>query len=77
MGEYIDPKSVSYTDYHTEAVLGIYGDVEKLVTMGYWSGELRLDIRKWKDGKLGKGISLDEEEVRRLRAALDKIEFGK
>ena len=77
MGEYKDPKSINYTNYHRCAVLGEYGDTDKCVTLGYWSGELRLDIRKWKDGCLGKGISLTEDEVRKLRAALNKIEFGK
>lgn len=59
------------------AVLGrADAKVTKEVTLGYWDGELRLDIRKWQDGELGKGISLTEGEVRELRDALDKILFG-
>ena len=40
-------------------------------------GELRLDIRRWgNDGTMFKGISLTEDEVRRLRYILDNIDFG-
>ena len=40
-------------------------------------GELRLDIRRWgNDGAMFKGISLTEDEVRRLRYILDNIDFG-
>lgn len=58
------------------AVLGSYGDTTKEVTLGYWNGELRLDIRKWENGDLGKGVSLTEAEVRKLRDALDSTLFG-
>ena len=40
-------------------------------------GELRLDIRRWgNDGTMFQGISLTEDEVRRLRYILDNIDFG-
>ena len=40
-------------------------------------GELRLDIRRWgNDGTMFKGISLTEDEVRRLRYILDNIDCG-
>lgn len=40
-------------------------------------GELRLDIRRWGDhDTMFKGISLTEDEVRRLRQILDRIDFG-
>ena len=52
--------------------------ITKDVTLGEWKGELRLDIRKWEDGmKIGKGISLTEEEVRKLRKVLAEIDFGR
>lgn len=55
--------------------------VTKEVTLGYWDmsngSELRLDIRKWENGDLGKGISLTEDEVRRLRDILDASLFGR
>ena len=61
--------------------LGVYGDSTKEVTLGYWDmgsgSELRMDIRKWENGDLGKGISLTEDEVRRLRDILDQVHFGK
>ena len=57
--------------------LGTYGDTTKEVTLGYWNGEYRLDIRKWEGGHLGMGISLTEDEVRILRDHLDKILFGR
>jgi len=45
----------------------------KKASIGIWKNydELRLDIRKWKDGEIGKGISLTEHEVYRLRHFLD------
>ena len=57
--------------------LGAYGDKTKEVTLGYWDGEYRLDIRKWENGDLGKGISLTEDEVRKLRDILDQVLFGR
>ena len=54
--------------------------IQKLATFGTWNekSELRLDIRCWygKDG-LGKGVSLNKEEVHALRQILDKTDFGK
>ena len=50
--------------------------VNKLVSLGYWGTELRLDIRKWQNGELGKGISLTEDEARNLRIVLEKTDFG-
>ena len=50
--------------------------VNKLVSLGYWDTELRLDIRKWSNGDLGKGISLTEDEVRNLRIVLEQTDFG-
>ena len=45
----------------------------KKASIGIWTNrdELRLDIRKWKDREIGKGISLTEHEVYRLRHFLD------
>jgi hypothetical protein len=79
MGEYRDPKSVNYTLLPSNRhVLGKQTNgATKEVTLGLWSGDLRLDIRKWQDGSLGKGISLTEDEVRALRRALDQISFGR
>lgn len=79
MGDYRSPKSVNYENLNSKRqVLGTYWDgVTKEVTVGRWSGELRLDIRKWKDGCLGKGISLTEEEVHELRKILDETVFGR
>lgn len=52
--------------------------VDKRVTLGKWGSELRLDIRRWQDGmNLGKGITLNEDEVRELRRILDEIDFGR
>jgi len=62
-------------------VLNPGASVTKEVTLGYWGmgngSELRLDIRKWENGVLGKGISLTEDEVRRLRDILDASLFGR
>lgn len=50
---------------------------QKRVSICDYKGELRLDIRRWgTDGTMLKGISLDEDEVRRLRYILDSIDFG-
>ena len=50
---------------------------QKRVSICDYKGELRLDIRRWgTDGTMLKGISLDEDEVRRLRYILDNIDFG-
>lgn len=73
---YRDPNSVNYHLEKRCVVLSESAGVTKEVTLGYWRGELRLDIRKWENGELGKGISLTEEEVHKLRDALDKILFG-
>ena len=77
--EYQDPNSnKTYTlERRFSPALGTYGDTTKEVTLGFWNGEYRLDIRKWENGKLGKGISLTEDEVRILRDHLDKILFGR
>ena len=77
--EYRDPNAnKTYTlDRRFSPALGTYGNTTKEVTLGYWDGELRLDIRKWENGKLGKGISLTEDEVRILRDHLDQILFGR
>lgn len=65
--------------YRLDRRLGVLNpgaSVTKEVTLGYWDGELRLDIRKWENLDLGKGISLTEDEVRRLREILDATLFG-
>ena len=50
---------------------------QKRVSICDYKGELRLDIRRWSTGgTMLKGISLDEDEVRRLRYILDGIDFG-
>ena len=50
---------------------------QKRVSICDYKGELRLDIRRWgTGGTMLKGISLDEDEVRRLRYSLDNIDFG-
>ena len=50
---------------------------QKRVSICDYKGELRLDIRRWgTGGTMLKGISLDEDEVRRLRHILDNIDFG-
>ena len=50
---------------------------QKRVSICDYKGELRLDIRRWgTGGTMLKGISLDEDEVRRLRYILDNIDFG-
>ena len=50
---------------------------QKRVSICDYKGELRLDIRRWgTGGTMLKGISLDEDEVRRLRYILDGIDFG-
>ena len=50
---------------------------QKRVSICDYKGELRLDIRRWSTGgTMLKGISLDEDEVRRLRYILDNIDFG-
>jgi len=68
------------TDYKLDRRLGVLNpgsSVTKEVTLGYWDGELRLDIRKWENGDLLKGISLTEDEVRRLRDILDATLYGR
>ena len=50
---------------------------QKRVSICDYKGELRLDIRRWgTGGTMLKGISLDEDEVRRLRYILDNSDFG-
>lgn len=50
---------------------------QKRVSICDYKGELRLDIRRWgTGGTMLKGISLNEDEVRRLRYILDNIDFG-
>lgn len=50
---------------------------QKRVCICNLMGELRLDIRRWGTGStMLKGISLNEDEVRRLRYILDNIDFG-
>ena len=50
---------------------------QKRVCICDYKGELRLDIRRWGDhDTMFKGISLTEDEVRRLRQILDRIDFG-
>lgn len=50
---------------------------QKRVCICDYKGELRLDIRRWGTGcTMLKGISLTEDEVRRLRQILDNIDFG-
>ena len=50
---------------------------QKRVSICDYKGELRLDIRRCgTGGTMLKGISLDEDEVRRLRYILDNIDFG-
>ena len=50
---------------------------QKRVSICDYKGELRLDIRRWgTGGTMLKGISLDEDEVSRLRYILDNIDFG-
>lgn len=50
---------------------------QKRVCICDYKSELRLDIRRWSTGgTMLKGISLDEDEVRRLRYILDNIDFG-
>ena len=79
MGEYRDPKTVNYNNLTKYRLYLSDPGIEptKEVTIGKWNGEIRLDIRKWKDGCLGKGISLTEDEVRELRKILEAIPFGK
>lgn len=69
----------------TYSVIQDLGDLSKSTKKGEQKcvcicdlmGELRLDIRRWgNDGTMFKGISLDEDEVRRLRYILDNIDFG-
>lgn len=49
---------------------------QKRVSICDYKGELRLDIRRWgTGGTMLKGISLNEDEVRRLRYILDNIDF--
>ena len=69
----------------TYSVIQDLGDLSKPTKMGEqkrvsicdYKGELRLDIRRWgTGGTMLKGISLDEDEVRRLRYILDNIDFG-
>ncbi|MEE0408233.1 MAG: hypothetical protein ACLTY9_05085 [Oscillospiraceae bacterium] len=51
--------------------------VEKQVNICIYHNQLRLDISRWKMGKpTFRGISLTEDEVRRLRYILEKIDFG-
>jgi len=77
MGEFVSTEKAHYTLAKKVAELGHYKDGStKDITLGYWFGELRLDIRTWKDGALGKGITLNEEEVRLLRKALAEVNFG-
>ena len=50
---------------------------QKRVSICDYKGELRLDMRRWSTGgTMLKGISLDEDEVHRLRYILDNIDFG-
>lgn len=50
---------------------------QKRVCICEFNGELRLDIRRWSnEDTMFKGISLTEDEVRRLRQILDRIDFG-
>ncbi len=51
--------------------------VHKEVSLGTWGADTRLDIRKWENGKPGKGISLTADEVKELRKILDSIDFGR
>lgn len=74
-----EKKMEEANNYRLDRRLGILnpGDaVTKEVTLGYWGEELRLDIRKWENLDLGKGISLTEDEVHKLREILDSTLFG-
>ena len=75
--------SLPESGYTLKKTLGVLSaptkeGVDKRITLGLWSGESRLDIRKWQNGVyLGKGISLNEDEVRALRKALSETDFGR
>ena len=75
--------SMSEANYTLKKVVGSLcpvskDGVDKRVTLGYWNGEMRLDIRRWQDGiNLGKGITLNEAEVRELRKILANTDFGR
>ena len=76
---YRKPSEVNYTNYKriVPALGDQYGGTTKEVSLGYWNGEYRLDIRKWRGGDVGKGISLTADEVRALRKILDEVDFGR
>ncbi len=70
---------VNYTLYQRRGIIGtLNGGVTKEVTVGSWNGELRVDIRRWHGpNEIGRGISLNENEVRELRKILADLDFGK
>ena len=54
--------------------------VSKVVRLGYWGDDeeyLRLEICKVKDGRVSRGVTMNEEDVRQLRSILQTIDFGK
>lgn len=75
-------KTTKETDYRlvkrfSPALEYMHDGTTKEVSLGYWNGELRLDIRKWDGVNIGKGISLTDEGVRELRRLLAEIDFGR
>jgi hypothetical protein len=81
MANYISPADAGY---EVESTVGVISTTPagktKRVTLGKWQGvqEPRLDIRKWDENlNLGKGITLNEDEVRALRRILENTDFGK
>ena len=61
---------------HIATLSGSEGEVTKQVNIVSWNGkQATLDIRAWSGkGKPYKGITLDSDEVKALKAALDTLE---
>ena len=79
---FIDPQDAGYRQRRVAGIISVSpaGKITKKVTLGEWEGvqELRLDIRKWDENdNMGKGITLNEDEVRVLRRILAETDFGR
>ena len=72
------PESVNFITHRLLGYLGSAArETTKEVRLGSWNGEMCIDIRRWRDGKLLTGINLTADELRDLRDILNELDFGR
>jgi len=69
---------IKYEIVERIAILSAKGNWTRELNMVSWNGrQAKFDLRDWNhsDGKIGKGITLTEEELRNLKVVLNELGF--